>query len=378
MKILYPLLAYYPSQVGGPANTVYWLTKALVNEKVDVTVITSDLGIKNNNIDRNSFIYTNHGRIYYGKGSRISFKTIYKCLSEVKNHDLIHTNGLFDTLSLITVIFTIIFYPSKKILCSVRGGLRPSALKYSYYKKYLPLFIYKLKKKNIYFHATCLEEIKDIKNQLGDNRICFNLPNFIEPATKIKNVKKKKIIIFLGRIHPIKAIENLIEAVSQSKAFDKKGFTLSIVGDFEKRYEKYFTKLNILAKNLKISDSINFHGHIEGDKKEKLLAKSYALILPSHSENFGNVVLEALNQGTPVIASKGTPWSILQESSCGFHVDNNSSDLSQAIDRLINMNKFEYENYIKNATNLLDKNYDVNSKIYEWINIYKEILNKSS
>ena len=50
---------------------------------------------------------------------------------------------------------------------------------------------------------------------------------------------------------------------------------------------------------------------MDGEEKNKVIASNMALVLPSKSENFGNVVLEALAQGTPVIASKNTPWQIL-------------------------------------------------------------------
>ena len=75
------------------------------------------------------------------------------------------------------------------------------------------------------------------------------------------------------------------------------------------------------------------------------------MILPSKSENFGNVVIESLIEGTPVIASKGTPWEELDENRCGFHIDtSNSSLLISKIKEIINSdeicNKY-YFNSIK-------------------------------
>jgi len=375
MKILFPLLAYYPSQVGGPANTVYWLVKEL-SKKNKVTVVTTNLGINKNVTDTNRSINSEYGTVYYGEKTLFDFLTIIKAVKEVKNNDIIHINGLFDVIGIIPLFFGLIFYPSKSYVCSVRGGLSKSALEYSSLRKKILLYIFMYFKKNIHFHATSLIEEQQIKNHFSTDKI-FMIPNYISPEKRYENKIDKKQFIFLGRIHPIKCIENIIGAIIVSKSFIKNNFSLIIVGTHEKRFIWYFERLKSIIQENNLEKYFKFMGHIEGHQKQILLAESYALILSSSSENFGNVVLEALNQGTPVIASKGTPWSILEETSCGFHVENNTSDLSQAIDKSINMNKVEYENYSKNATNLINNNYDVKFKIYEWVNIYKEILNKS-
>ena len=70
---------------------------------------------------------------------------------------------------------------------------------------------------------------------------------------------------------------------------------------------------------------------MEGEEKYKLYANAYFSILVSHSENFGNVVIEALSQGTPVIASKGTPWEQLAEKA-GFWIDNDENSIACCID----------------------------------------------
>tara|TARA_Y100000590_G_scaffold141270_3_gene162058 strand:- start:1245 stop:2372 length:1128 start_codon:yes stop_codon:yes gene_type:complete len=370
MRILFPLLAYYPSQVGGPANTIYWLAKALSREKVDVTIVSTNLGLENNQVKTDSFIKTNYGKIYYGEGSGFNIKTIIQSLSEVKHHDIIHTNGLFDPIGLVTFFYAKLLYPSKTIICSVRGGLSPSALKYSYLRKYFVLFLYRLTNKNIYFHATSKKEIEDIKKILKINKNCFYIPNYIEPTKRFKNKIRKKKIVFLGRIHPIKSIENLIEAVSISKSFNKNNFHLDIIGTYESRYKDYYNILNDLVKKLNMQNKIKFLGHIEGEKKNKKIAESYALVLPSKSENFGNVILEALNQGTPVIASKGTPWKLVEKNNAGFYCSNDCNSLSNAIDSLISLSKKEYSEYQENCLKLIDQKYNIKNNIDNWLKVY--------
>ena len=53
--------------------------------------------------------------------------------------------------------------------------------------------------------------------------------------------------------------------------------------------------------------------------------------MPSHNENFGNVVVESLSQGTPVIASTGTPWKILEKYHAGYWIKNNPENIAKKI-----------------------------------------------
>jgi len=54
-------------------------------------------------------------------------------------------------------------------------------------------------------------------------------------------------------------------------------------------------------------------------------------VVPSHSENFGMTIAEALAHGVPVVASRGTPWSDLPARACGWWVENNPEALAGAI-----------------------------------------------
>src|SRR5690606_16935799 len=117
-------------------------------------------------------------------------------------------------------------------------------------------------------------------------------------------------------------------ALSMSSIFLSSDFVLDIVGSYENRHQKYFDYLMQLIQEYDLEDKVIFSGHLTGEAKEKKYAESYFLILPSESENFGNVVIEAMNQGTPAITSKGTPWEILETYKAGFHTDNSPGQLA--------------------------------------------------
>ena len=158
------------------------------------------------------------------------------------------------------------------------------------------------------------------------------------------NLTKKKQLLFLGRINRIKCIDNLILAFSKSRCIQN--HELLIVGDGDSRY---LNELKDIVKNNNISDKVTFQGAIFGDEKFKVYSESRLLILPSKSENFGNVVIEALSQKTPVIACYNSPWKILEDEKCGFFTSNSIESLKKAMNSYHDLETLDYEEMSKNA-----------------------------
>jgi glycosyltransferase involved in cell wall biosynthesis len=85
---------------------------------------------------------------------------------------------------------------------------------------------------------------------------------------------------------------------------------------------------------LALSRRVQILDFVVGEAKRVLFEHTDIAVLPSHTENFALVVAEALAHGIPVVASKGTPWSRIEEVGCGLWVDNDSESLAQAIERM--------------------------------------------
>jgi glycosyltransferase involved in cell wall biosynthesis len=129
-----------------------------------------------------------------------------------------------------------------------------------------------------------------------------------------------------------------------------------------------FTKRCISSKWAALKEKVVFLGNVEGDQKFQLYADAYYSILVSHSENFGNVVIEALSQGTPVIASHGTPWQKLVDSKAGQWIDNNENEIAKSIDKVIAMDEENYLLVRENAYKLALE-FDVYSNVDNWIKV---------
>jgi glycosyltransferase involved in cell wall biosynthesis len=234
------------------------------------------------------------------------------------------------------------------------------------------IYIVNLIKKNINFHVTSQEEALTVKSTMKNIENIFLIPNFFDIPPQ-KEFNKKNQILFIGRIHPIKAIENLILACNHSDNFKNLNFKLLIIGDYNNKYGKMLQKL---VKNLNISDNIVFINQIvDLIYKNKIYSESFCTILPSHSENFGNVVVESLSNSTFVIASKGTPWQILEDNNAGFWVENDVNTLSRTIDKVLSKNPNEILMLSNNAYNLAYNKFSINNNFSFWTNCYNKILN---
>ena len=102
------------------------------------------------------------------------------------------------------------------------------------------------------------------------------------------------------------------------------------------------------------------------------LANADLFVLPSHNENFGNVYLESLATGTPIVASLGTPWSEVEECDCGKWVENSIEKTSKSI---IEMLERDREEMRENSMRLASK-YDWSSVALQFKKVFEEMKNE--
>ena len=121
---------------------------------------------------------------------------------------------------------------------------------------------------------------------------------------------EKKKILFLSRLHPKKGVELLLGAAA--RLLDQRSdFQLLIAGPGE---DNYTAQLKQMASELGVSDVTSFLGMVKGIEKRSLYQLSDVFVLPTHQENFGLVLAEAMVCGTPVVTTRGTDiWQELQE-----------------------------------------------------------------
>lgn len=134
------------------------------------------------------------------------------------------------------------------------------------------------------------------------------------------NLRDKRIVLFLGRIHEKKGLDLLIRALPKLHSEDSR-LHLLIAGAGEAHY---FRRLRNLAQELGVAENITWTGLVQGDVKWGLFRLAEVFALPSHQENFGISVVEALASRTPVlISNKVNIWREIHQDGAGFICDDN-------------------------------------------------------
>src|SRR5690606_31220848 len=178
----------------------------------------------------------------YGRGSASTPRIIRKALAQVHNAEILHLNSLFHGLSIATFFYTRLFFPKKKMVWSVRGELSPEALRFGSIKKRMLLIMYKLFNKKVLFHSTSPQETLNILSQFPDVEV-VEIPNFLLPEPRMV-VDIKKQFLYMGRIHPIKALDKLIRGISLSRLFVSQGYRLVLVAEHTADNQRYFNGLH--------------------------------------------------------------------------------------------------------------------------------------
>lgn len=127
------------------------------------------------------------------------------------------------------------------------------------------------------------------------------------------HLKNRKVLLYLGRMHPKKGLDNLIRSFIRHCSENE---TLVLAGPIDNP-DGYLAGL--LKDTSKFEDRIVWTGMLTGNLKWGALRTADALILPSHQENYGMVVAEALSVGTPVfLTEKVNLWREVLEAGAGL------------------------------------------------------------
>lgn len=302
-------------------------------------------------------------------------KKEFKVLLHDINPDVFHTNCCWLPLSAMTSMWA--KAEGYKVIYTPHGMLEPWIMSRNYWtKKWLAIQLFQRKGVAVadIVHSTADSE-KDNLEALGWNRNIHVIPNCVDldkiPSTIIDSQRENNIL-FLSRIHVKKGINFLIEAVAQMK-HELNGWTITIAGEGD---SAYITELKSLATRLGVSDMINFAGGVYGDEKWNLFGKAKLFVLPTHSENFGIVVAEALACGVPVITTKGTPWHELQSDNCGWWTEIGTESTVEALRSFLALKDSERKEMGVNGRALIEQKYSCKVIAKKFVEMYERVKNE--
>jgi glycosyltransferase involved in cell wall biosynthesis len=207
--------------------------------------------------------------------------------------------------------------------------LEPWALEYHGWKKRLALWAWERRVLDgaACLHATSEEEAAQFR-ALGLKPPIAVIPNGVDVPTKgsaDRDGAGDRVAVFLSRVHPKKGLPMLLHAWA---AVRPAGWRLVIAGPDECGHE---AELRRMASELGLENQVQFLGPVYGEAKWDLLRRADLFVLPTHSENFGIAVAEALASGLPAITTTSAPWRMLAEEGCGWWVAPSVEGLGDAL-----------------------------------------------
>ena len=134
-----------------------------------------------------------------------------------------------------------------------------------------------------------------------------------------------KLVLFVGRIEPLKGLDTLVKAISWRRTFKPGQVTLAIIGGdpdaSPQEMSAEMARIQKLCDDLCMGRMVVFLGKRAQDTLPYYYSAADVLVMPSHYESFGMVALEAMACGTPVIASQvGGLAFLVKDGETGYHV----------------------------------------------------------
>ena len=206
------------------------------------------------------------------------------------------------------------------------GCLNPAALRHSAWKKAIvsPLERHYMRRAACVLVTTDTEKAAVKRWVRGVRRIevvGMGIDDLLTPDLPPKRTDDgPKTFLFVGRLHPLKGLDLLLAALPADALLR----VIAPDNGEQARYERR-------AHQLGVSGRVTFLGVKTGAEKMREIRAADALVLPTHSENFGFAVAEALVVGTPAITTKGAPWEGLETHGCGWWTDVNATTLRAAL-----------------------------------------------
>ncbi|MGE5533260.1 MAG: glycosyltransferase family 4 protein [Bacillota bacterium] len=319
MKILFVTPYFYPAEYfGGPIQAVLKLGKELVKRNHEVVVFTSDardlksrLKIRQTSIDGIEVHYLKNVSMLSATYSRLFItpelcKTLDSNLSEFdvaygneyttfqnimlhkfacqyKVPYVVQARGSIPKIGRTgrKIIFDMLF--GRKLLKDAAANIALTRAEYTQYKKM----------------GVPDSRITTIPNGVNLKEF-VNLPSVGSFRTKFGIAERKKIILYLGRIHSIKGIDVLVKAFAYGKQKGVLENALLVIAGSD---DGYLENLKRLVKNYNLSSEVVFTGPLYGQKKLAAYVDSHVVVMPSYYETFPNVALEAYGCSRCVIAS---------------------------------------------------------------------------
>jgi len=334
LRVVHVCAYFAPAFVyGGPPRSIVGLCRAQQDAGIDVCVVTTTA---NGNAElANEIVARGHYNgmpVHYC--ARAWPRSVFYAPSlrdvvaaQLRNADVLHIHGLWNAT--VWTAAAAAAEAHKPYVLSPRGMLSPAALAHNQWRKRLvyPFADRRVIRNAARLHATSPAEFDELNRIPAAGRGVY-VPNGVDllPPT---NGRRSPIILFLGRIHPIKRLD-LLAAAFAAVLTRHPDAQLVIAGPDERGHRAAVAQLFA-----PFGKAVTWTGRVDGDKKNALLAAASVLVMCSDSESFGMSAAEAMAAATPVVVTRTCPWPDIDVHKTGYWVEQNAGAIGDAIAEIL-------------------------------------------
>lgn len=346
-------------------------------------IITTDrdLGDKTsyNSVSIDQWNSVGKAEVLYLSPSNRSFKDFTRIINLI-DYDILYLNSFFDPVFTIQplILKRLHFIPDKPVVLAPRGEFSAGALQFKTTKKKIYICVSNLFRlySGINWQASSEYEKKDIERALGVNdkqiTIAENLPSVINSVSTPmkKKVPGKLDIIFLSRIDRKKNLDGALKILSSLHT--ESNIIFDIYGPITD--SKYWEECQILMNKLPSNIRAEYKGIVPNEQVKDIFSQYDLFFFPTHGENFGHVILEALSAGCPVLISDKTPWKNLANRFSGWDIPlNQTTSFIQILLEILYMNQKEYKMWQNGSLSLYGEKIDSTGTISANIKIFNQL-----
>lgn len=341
MKILIFNRHYLPGfKAGGPIRSLANMV-ALLGQHIEFYLVTTDRDLLDKapypGISSDTWMTAGLTRVRYLAPSEVSFSKLCQLVAEV-DPDTIYLNSFFDpifSLRMVSLMFSG-WLPKRRLLIAPRGEFSPGALALRSFRKSVYVSIFKRlhRRRQIYFHASTSQEALDIVRSLRADESQIKIaPDLctlvnVSPSWQPRKAGQPLRVCFLSRISPKKNLLGTIRILAAAKTAS----VLDIYGPEEDR--DYWLRCQSAIAHLPSHVKAHHRGVVPYENVAATIGQYDLFLFPTHGENFGHVIIEALGVGVPVIVSDTTPWNDLAQHGAGWAIGGDVADYAARVDEV--------------------------------------------